>query len=58
MRKSPAECKSDGKYGKGVSGELCQENEREDHGEGVHDSGQTDTGARGRDMGIEEGKAK
>ena len=37
---------------------VRQENEREDQAEGVQDSGQTDTGARGRDMGIEEGTRK
>ena len=37
---------------------VRQENEREDQGKGVEDSGQTDTGARGGDMGIEEGTGK
>ena len=30
-------------------------NEREDQGDGVQDSGKTGTGVRGRDMGSEEG---
>ena len=36
---------------------VRQENEREDQGEGVQDSGKTDTGAQGRDN-IEEGSEK
>ena len=38
---------------------VRQENEREDQGEGVQNSGKTSTGAvRSRDMGIEEGAGK
>ena len=41
---------------KRVSGVLCteQDNESEDQGEGVQNSGKTSTGVRGRDMGVEE----
>ena len=41
----------------GLSG-VRQENEREDKGEGVQNSGKTDTDVRGRDMGVEEGTGK
>ena len=34
---------------------VRQENEREDQEEGVQNSGNTSTGVRGRDMGVEEG---
>ena len=34
---------------------MRQENEHEDQGEGVQNSGKTSTDVRGRDMGIEEG---
>ena len=34
---------------------VRQENEREDQGEGVQNSGKTSTDVRGRDMGVEEG---
>ena len=37
---------------------VRQGNEREDQGEGVHDSGKTGTDVHGRDMGIEEGTGK
>ena len=37
---------------------VRQENEREDQGEGVQNSGKTSTGVRGRDVGIEEGAGK
>ena len=37
---------------------VRQENEREDQGEGVQNSGKTSTGVRSRDMGIEEGAGK
>ena len=37
---------------------VRQENEREDQGEGVQNSGKTSTGVRIRDMGIEEGAGK
>ena len=37
---------------------VRQENEREYQGEGVQDSGKTDTGVRGRDIGVEEGTGK
>ena len=37
---------------------VRQENEREDQGEGVQNSGKTSTGVRGRDMGVEEGTGK
>ena len=33
---------------------MRQENEREDQKEGVHDSGKTSTGIRGKYVGIEE----
>ena len=34
------------------------ENESEDQGEGVQNSGKTSTDVRGRDMGVEEGTGK
>ena len=34
---------------------VRQENEREDQGEGVKNSGKTSADVRGRDMGVEEG---
>ena len=37
---------------------VRQGNEREDQGEGVHDSGKTGTDVHGRDMDIEEGTGK
>ena len=37
---------------------VRQENEREDQGEGVQNSGKTSTGVRGRDVGIGEGAGK
>ena len=37
---------------------VRQENEREDQGEGVQNSGKTSTDVRGRDMGVEEGTGK
>ena len=37
---------------------LRQENEREDQGEGVQNSGKTNTTVRGRDMDVEEGTGK
>ena len=37
---------------------VRQENEREDQGEGVQNSGKTSTDVRGRDMGVEEGTEK
>ena len=33
---------------------VRQENEREDQGDGVQNSGKTSTDVRGRDMGVEE----
>ena len=35
-----------------------KENEREDQGEGVQNSGKTSTDVRGRDMGVEESTGK
>ena len=37
---------------------MPYENEHEDQGEGVQNSGKTSTGVRGRDMGVEEGIGK
>ena len=37
---------------------VRQENEREDQGEGVQNSGKTSTDVRGRDMGVEEATGK
>ena len=37
---------------------VRQENEREDHGEGVQNSGMTSTDVRGRDICVEEGTGK
>ena len=37
---------------------VRQENEREDQGECVQNSGKTSTDVRGRDMGVEEGTGK
>ena len=37
---------------------VRQDNEREDPGEGVQNSGKTSTDVRGRDMGVEEGTGK
>ena len=37
---------------------MRQENEREDQGEGVYNSGMTSTDVRGRDMGVEESTGK
>ena len=37
---------------------MRQENECEDQGEGVQNSGKTSTDVLGRDMGIEEGAGK
>ena len=37
---------------------VRQENEREDQGEVVQNSGRTSTDVRGRDMGVEEGTGK
>ena len=34
---------------------VRQENEREDQGNSVHNSGETSNGVRGRDMGVEGG---
>ena len=46
----------------GMEESVCsvvrQGNEREDQGEGVHDSGKTGTDVHDRDMGIEEGTGK
>ena len=52
MRKSPTE-HSGWKNWKRVSGVVRQENEREDQGEGVQNSGKTSTDVQGRDIGIE-----
>ena len=41
-----------------LDAEVTQENEREDQGEGVQNSGKTSTDVRGRDMGVEEGTGK
>ena len=37
---------------------VREENEREDQGEGVQNSGKTGTDVWGRDMGVEEGTGK
>ena len=37
---------------------VRQENEREDQGEAVQNSGKTSTDVRSRDMGVEEGTGK
>ena len=37
---------------------VRQENEHEDQGEGVQNSGKTSTDVRGRDIGVEEGTGK
>ena len=37
---------------------VRQENEHEDQGEGVHNSGKTITDVRSRDIGVEEGTGK
>ena len=37
---------------------VRQENECEDQGEGVQNSGKTSTAVRGRDTGVEEGTGK
>ena len=37
---------------------VRQENEHEDQGEGVQNSGKTSTDVWGRDMGVEEGTGK
>ena len=37
---------------------VRQENEREDQGEGVQNSGKTSTDVRGRDMDVAEGTGK
>ena len=37
---------------------MRQENEREDQGEGVQNSGKTSTDIRGRDLGVEESTGK
>ena len=37
---------------------VRQENEGEDQGEGIQNSGKTGTDVRGRDMGVEEGTGK
>ena len=37
---------------------VRQENEREDHGEGVQNSGKTEIDVRGRDTGVKEGTGK
>ena len=37
---------------------MRQENEHEDQGEGVQNSGKTGTDVRGGDMGVEEGTGK
>ena len=37
---------------------VRQENEHEDQGEGVQNSGKTSTDVLGRDMGVEEGTGK
>ena len=54
MRKSPTECRAGGRTGRKVWSVVRQENEREDQGEGVQNSGKTSTDVRGRDMGVEE----
>ena len=46
------------KNGKSVWSVVRQENEREDLGEGVQDSGKTSTDVRGRNVGVEEGTGK
>ena len=44
--------------GESVWSVVGQENEREDEGEGIQDSGKTGTGEWGRDNGVEEGTGK
>ena len=43
---------------KSVWSVVRHENECEDQGEGVQNSGKTSTDVRGRDMGVEEGTGK
>ena len=47
-----------GKLEESVWSVVRQKNEREDQGEGVQNSGKTNTGVRGRDMGVEEGTGR
>ena len=58
MRKSHTECRAGGKRKESVWSVVRLENEREDQGEGVENSGKTSTDVRGRDMGVEEGTVK
>ena len=54
MPKSPTECGTVEELEESVWSVVRQENEREDHGESVQNSGKTNTGVRGRDMGVGE----
>ena len=56
MRKSPTERVEERE--ESVWSVVRQENEREDQGEGVQNSGKTSTDVLGRDMGVEEGTGK
>ena len=58
MRKSPTESQRVDEREEGVRSVVRQENEHEDHGVGVQNSGKTSTDERGRDMGVEEGTGK
>ena len=58
MRKSPTECRAVEELEESVWSVVRQENEREDQGEDVQNSGKTSTDVRGRDMGVEEGTGK
>ena len=53
MRKSPTECRADRRImllEESVWSVVRQENEREDQGEGIQDSGKTGNDVRGRDI--------
>ena len=58
MRKSPTEYRGGGRTGRECLECYAKENEREDQGEGVQNSGKTSNDVRGRDMGVEEGTVK
>ena len=59
MRKSPTECRSvGGKLGESVWSVVRQENEREDRGEGVQNSGKIANDVGGRHIGAEEGTGR
>ena len=58
IRKSPPSAERVEELDESVWSVVRQENEHEEQGEGVQNSGKTSTDVRGRDMGVEEGTGK